>query len=193
MAPRIKILRKVLSPPTIKGFKPFGGKIDNSKSLVVELHFEEYEALRLCDYDMCNHNNASKIMNVSRPTFTRIYASARKKIAKAFVEGSQIVIEGGKVYFDSEWYHCKICKCNFNNPDKHIEVDKCPLCKGNNFENYEDLKSDFEDDKNSCIDFCKCPSCGLKQPHKRGVKCNSELCPDCKIPMIRNKIDRCRE
>ncbi len=94
----------------------------------VTLLYEEYEALRLCDYDMLNHNQASEIMSVSRPTYTRIYAAARRKVAKAFVEGRQIVISGGKVYFDSDWYHCTACKCSFNNPDKEMAVDCCPLC-----------------------------------------------------------------
>ena len=73
---------------------------------MINLLYEEYEALRLCDYSMENHNRASEIMEVSRPTFTRIYASARQKLASAFVEGRQIVIEGGKVYFDSDWHIC---------------------------------------------------------------------------------------
>jgi hypothetical protein len=50
-------------------------------------------------------------MGVSRPTYIRIYASALQKIAKAFVEGRLIFIEGGKVYFDSDWYRCNTCEC----------------------------------------------------------------------------------
>jgi hypothetical protein len=30
----------------------------------------------------------------------------QEKISKAFVEGRQIEIEGGKVYVDSDWYQC---------------------------------------------------------------------------------------
>ena len=128
MSPRIKRLRKVLNPPPIKGFKPYGPESGKQKTEPVIMLYEEYEALRLCDYDMCNHHSASVIMNVSRPTFTRIYASARQKIAKAFVEGAQIAIEGGKVYFDSDWYHCNSCNCNFNNHNKEKEIENCPLC-----------------------------------------------------------------
>lgn len=128
MSPRIKIIRKVLDIPLIKGFKPYGQNIDSQNTELIILLYEEYEALRLCDYDMRNHHQASGIMKVSRATYTRIYASARQKVAKAFVEGKQIVIEGGKVYFDSNWYHCETCSCHFNNPEKENTIESCPLC-----------------------------------------------------------------
>ncbi len=129
MSPRRKILRKLTSPPPIKGFRPFGGDkpgSDHSESIV--LSFEEYEAMRLCDHEMLNHHSASVAMGVSRPTFTRIYASVRKKVARAFVEAKKISIEGGKIYYDSDWYTCSGCRCIFNNPDKDKAVEHCPLC-----------------------------------------------------------------
>lgn len=128
MSPRVKTLRKVQNPPLIKGFKPYGPDSGKRNSEAVILLFEEYEALRLCDYDRFKHQQASAMMGVSRPTFTRIYASALQKIAHAFVEGRQISIEGGKVYFDSDWYQCSGCHCYFNNPGKGKEVTACPLC-----------------------------------------------------------------
>lgn len=128
MSPRIKVLRKVLNPPVIKGFKPYGRESGRQNLEPVNLLYEEYEALRLSDYNILNHHQASVMMGVSRPTFTRIYASALQKIAKAFVEGSQISIEGGKVYFNSDWYHCGGCNCYFNNPEKEKEMKNCPLC-----------------------------------------------------------------
>ena len=95
MSPRKKILRKILNPPIIKGFKPYGIGTERKNPGQVNLLYEEYEALRLSDYDGLKHHQASVIMGVSRPTFTRIYASALQKVAKAFVEGKQITIEGG--------------------------------------------------------------------------------------------------
>ena len=128
MSPRIKTLRKVVSPPIIKGFKPFGPESSKVHTEMVYLLYEEYEALRLCDYDGYSQLQASGMMGVSRPTLTRIYASALKKIAKAFVEGRMITIKGGQVYFDSDWYHCDACNCFFNNPDKDLKMECCPLC-----------------------------------------------------------------
>lgn len=92
------------------------------------MHLEEYEVIRLCDYENLNHHEAARVMDVSRPTLTRIYAKARAKIADALVTGKQVIIEGGKVYFDSDWYKCNGCNCLFNQPDKGVTPEKCPLC-----------------------------------------------------------------
>ena len=150
--------------------------------------FEEYEALRLCDYDMYNHHQASVIMGVSRPTFTRIYSSVRQKIAKAFVEGRQISIEGGKVYFDSNWYSCSQCGCYFNNPEMDKPVEMCPLCGENQF-----IRHDFENelDENMLIyseDTCVCSSCGYEQRHQLGNPCKHQICPKCNGYMRRKGV-----
>jgi uncharacterized protein len=128
MSPRKLIPRKISSPPKIKGFKPYGVSEDLEKSELITLQYEEYEALKMCDYDLLNHCEAAEIMNISRPTFTRIYATARQKIAKALVDGSQISIEGGKIYFDSDWYQCSSCPSVFDNPNKEVEPEICPIC-----------------------------------------------------------------
>ena len=33
--------------------------------------------------------------------------------------------------------------------------------------------------------FCICPKCGKKTPHKRGVPCQDEKCPECGVKIIR--------
>ncbi|MDX9905239.1 MAG: DUF134 domain-containing protein [Bacteroidales bacterium] len=137
MSPRTKTLRKVLNPPGIKGYKPYGPGVTGEPAEPINLHYEEYEALRLCDYDRHNHHQASVVMGVSRPTFTRIYASALQKIARAFVEGRSISIEGGKVYFDSDWYSCSSCHCFFNNPEREMKVFQCSLCGSEDINAYD--------------------------------------------------------
>lgn len=141
-------LKKISNPPVITGFRPYGNKIDENKTEVVFLHLEEYEALRLCDFEMLNHSQSAQMMEVSRPTLTRIYDRARKKIAEAFVLGKQIVIEGGKIYFDSDWYSCEECGCFFNNPHKQNEIINCPLCGSTDFLIYQlnniDMKRDAD-------------------------------------------------
>ena len=65
-------------------------------------------------------------MQVSRPTFMRMYISAREKIARAFVEGRQIIIEGGKIEYDMDWFSCRSCGCVFS---KKTEIPRnCPVC-----------------------------------------------------------------
>lgn len=49
MSPRPKNIRKVNDLPVISGMKPIGSKCRKDATY---LHFEEYEAIRLCDYEM---------------------------------------------------------------------------------------------------------------------------------------------
>lgn len=188
MSPRIKILRKVSDPPLVKGFKPYGSDLRSNHLDCINLLYEEYEALRLSDYEGLNHRQAAEIMQVSRPTFTRIYASALRKIAKAFVEGRQISIEGGKVFFDSDWYNCKTCNCYFNNPNKENSINNCPLCKSQKIEkcDYEDLENDLIDD--TYYDLCICPECGYEQKHYPGKQCKKQICPRCLTVMKRKVV-----
>ena len=105
--PRPKQDRKISIPPLMKGFKPFG--IPRRMLSSVSLLYDEYEAIRLLDYEGMNQDQAAVQMNVSRPTLTRIYEKARKTIAQALVEGKMIMIEGGNVQFDRAWYRCRRC------------------------------------------------------------------------------------
>jgi predicted DNA-binding protein (UPF0251 family) len=105
--PRPEKNRKIAQPPIMKGFKPFG--IPRWKLETIQLSFEEYESIRLVNYKMLQQKEAAVLMNISRPTLTRIYNKALKNITKAFVEGKAIVIEGGNYELDNEWYRCKNC------------------------------------------------------------------------------------
>jgi len=63
-----------------------------------ELDFEvlskdEMEAIRLADFEGLYQEEAANQMEVSRPTFSRILANARKKIANALILGKAIEIE----------------------------------------------------------------------------------------------------
>ncbi len=94
-------------PPAMEGFKPFGIPMRELEHVV--LLFEEYEAIRLADYVNLTQEEAAQKMEISRPTFTRIYDKARKNVAKAFVEGKAVIIEGGTYTSDDFWYRCNNC------------------------------------------------------------------------------------
>lgn len=193
MSPRIKKSRKVFSPPVVKGFKPYG--VDSSvpgSDIPVILNFEEYESLRLCDYDMYNHYQASVLMGISRPTYTRIYALAREKIATAFVEGRRIVIEGGRVHFDTDWFTCSGCGCYFNNPEKGVVIEHCPLCMSREIHKYEPEADRLQGVTGADTDNCICPSCGYQKKHIPGKPCSQEVCPDCNARMRRAGSTRFR-
>jgi predicted DNA-binding protein (UPF0251 family) len=87
--------RCINGQPTSVVYKPAGipaGQLD-----WVILHLDEFETIRLLDHLGMEQEQAATEMGISRPTVTRIYASARKKIADAIVLGQAICIEGGPV------------------------------------------------------------------------------------------------
>jgi len=114
----------MLMPPLIKGMSVSGLRGRRSNEVFILL--EEYEAIRLLDYEMLNQEQAALRMEVSRPTLTRIYDEARQKVAKAFVEGRDLVFRGGVVAFAEDWYKCNQCKHNF--PASGQENTLCPVC-----------------------------------------------------------------
>jgi len=116
--------RRISQPPIMKGFKPFG--IPQCKIEAIKLSFEEYECLRLVNYEMLSQKEASVQMNVSRPTITRIYNKALKNITKAFVEGKAIEIEGGNYEFSQDWYRCKRCYKLVEGDHNHVRCEKNP-------------------------------------------------------------------
>jgi predicted DNA-binding protein (UPF0251 family) len=63
----------------------------------ITLALDEFETIRLLDHRGLDQEQAALEMGISRPTVTRIYASARRKIATALVLGQAICIEGGPV------------------------------------------------------------------------------------------------
>jgi len=127
MSPRPKRRRRLAQPPPVSGFVPEGGDFSPASEDVVILHFEEYEAIRLSAYEGLSQLEASKRMHVSRPTFTRIYDAARKKVAKAFIENKRLSIEGGDVEFESDWYRCENCGSVFKEKAGG-KAENCPVC-----------------------------------------------------------------
>ena len=121
--------RRVNAPPLMRGFRPFGIPVNNIGRL--SLTYEEYESLRLVSYEMNSHNEAANVMNVSRPTLTRIYNRAIKNISKAFIEGMSIIIEGGSYEFDEEWYRCRRCHKLINGIDNHFKCNACDYFNDN--------------------------------------------------------------
>ena len=124
--PRKIKLRKVVAPPAFRGFRPYG--TIRSDQEPVELLYEEYEALKLADYDGLKHIEASRLMGVSRPTFARIYDQARKKIAMALAESREIRTVYGNAIMDESWQLCLDCNARFTLPKKNT-LSNCPVCR----------------------------------------------------------------
>ena len=79
--------------PTSRLFKPAG--IPTTKLEQVSLSVDEFEALRLADYEGLYHEQAATMMDISRQTFGRIICAARAKVATTLVEGKVLRIGGG--------------------------------------------------------------------------------------------------
>ena len=129
--PRRRRLRKVVAPPSFKGYKPYGLLAENKEH--IELLYEEYEAIKLADYDLMNHLEAAALMGVSRPTFARIYETARRKIANALVDAKEIKMVFGNAWMEKDWFTCNNCDARFTMP-KTVPNHSCPLCSSNNIE-----------------------------------------------------------
>ncbi|MCF7959024.1 MAG: DUF134 domain-containing protein [Phycisphaerae bacterium] len=87
--------RFISGRPSSVMYKPAGVPMRGLER--VSLGLDEFETLRLLDYEGLGQEAVAVLMGISRPTVTRIYASARQKIAEALTEGKVICIEGGPI------------------------------------------------------------------------------------------------
>lgn len=107
----------------MKGFKPYGIRMCNTDPVIMT--FEEYESIRLINYELLQQDAAAEKMNVSRPTLTRIYNKALRNIAMSFVEGKPIEIEGGNYQLENDWYKCKRCFRLIEGIENHSKCENC--------------------------------------------------------------------
>lgn len=86
---KYRIVRKDIK---ISQFSPRGrpGRPDE-----VNLTMDEFEAIRLADYEQICQIEAAKSMKISQQTFSRIIKKAHKKVADSLVNGKIIRIQGG--------------------------------------------------------------------------------------------------
>jgi len=99
--PRKEKTRRIENPPPVSVFKPAG--VPARGLARVTLRLDEYEALRLADYEGLMQEDVAERLGVSRPTVSRVLEKARRTVAAAFVEGKALFIEGGPVQFGPPW------------------------------------------------------------------------------------------
>lgn len=88
--PRNAKCRKVCAEFEHKVFTPEEG----GQGYII-LSVDELEALRLCDFENLEQEDAAQKMGVSRGTFQRILYSGRHKSVEALCEGKGVLIQGG--------------------------------------------------------------------------------------------------
>ena len=104
--PRPRKCRRVCSQPRCTGFGP--SSLTSGQNIIMSV--DEYEAIRLIDYEGLTQEQCAKQMQVARTTAQSIYAEARKKLAECIVLGHQMTIHGGDVQFcDSRGHACGHC------------------------------------------------------------------------------------
>jgi uncharacterized protein len=83
--------RCIESIPNATYFKPRGIPLIELEEICISL--DEFEALRLADYEGLYHEESAGKMKISRPTFGRILNDAHRKIAECLVKGKALRIE----------------------------------------------------------------------------------------------------
>ena len=86
--------RCICSVPDVTVFEPAGCVPGGTVSLT----YDEYEVIRLLDHMQMTQEQCAKRMQISRPTVTRIYDEARRKMADMLVNGKTLTIGGGDVF-----------------------------------------------------------------------------------------------
>lgn len=84
--------RRICKPPKFNCFTPVTNKAPKDVSV---LEVDEYECIRLIDYEGFTQEECARQMNLVRTSVTAIYARARQKIADSLVNGKELWIEGG--------------------------------------------------------------------------------------------------
>jgi predicted DNA-binding protein (UPF0251 family)/DNA-directed RNA polymerase subunit RPC12/RpoP len=123
--------RFVMQPPSAVYYKPQGIPLYRLEQVILAV--EEYEAVRLVDYEGLQQKDAAERMKVSRATCARILESARHKIAAALTGGKAIRIQGGSFVLGRNSYRCRDCSTFWETPaEGDAEVSgtlSCPRCR----------------------------------------------------------------
>ena len=102
--PRPPKCRRVAFLPNVTYFKPAGVPLGTLDEVILSV--EEAEAIRLKDLEGLEQEDGAERMNISRPTFQRVLASGRQKIADALLNGKSIKIEGGSFEMALSRFKC---------------------------------------------------------------------------------------
>jgi predicted DNA-binding protein (UPF0251 family) len=101
----------------------------------VQITMEQFETIRLIDYEKLTQDEASQMMNVARTTVQALYDQARTLIATALIESKGISVGGG---------HYELC-------DEHDHKDKKGCMKGYGQRHKKEHCHDHDEDKDMDI------------------------------------------
>jgi predicted DNA-binding protein (UPF0251 family) len=137
--PRNPKCRYVNGEPAVTVYKPAG--VPRNQLDSVEIGLDEVEALRLADREGLYQEAAAARMGISRPTFSRLIESARRKLAEALLEGKMIVFQGGPVVMGQvRTFECAACGERFCRPYGTGQPPACPACNSAEFRRVDDQR-----------------------------------------------------
>ena len=90
--PRPRKRRRLARAPRAAIYKPSGVPLNDLRQVVLQP--DELEALRLADLQGLTQEGGAREMGISRSTFQRTLASARRQVALALVEGAALQLVG---------------------------------------------------------------------------------------------------
>ncbi len=90
--------KRVHSLPPHAAFVPS----DRAGSLAVVMTVDEYETIRLIDYEGLTQEECAGMMQVARASVQSIYARARRKLSVCLVQGKELKIEGGAFLLEEQ-------------------------------------------------------------------------------------------
>ena len=160
--PRPRRIRRVFFEPRTDYFKPAGIPLAHLEDNIITR--DEFEAIRLIDYEKIEQEKAGKKMKISQPTLSRLLTSARKKIADALINGKAIKIQGGVF---------KMVRPR----GRGLGLGKQGSGAGG-----RGRMGGFAAGPGG---LCVCPKCGYKEPQVRGSPCMNKKCPKCGTKMTR--------
>lgn len=132
--PRPRCCRRIHGTPGARIFKPAG--LPATTLGEVSLSLEEYEAIRLADFEGLYQEEAARRMGVSRQTFGRGVEAARRKVARALVEGLVLRIEDPEAAPRPALrdFLCDACGHAWQEPFGTGRPAECPSCGAERFQ-----------------------------------------------------------
>lgn len=118
--PRPQRCRRVCKEPVYNCFVP-NDALGND---TVTLSIDEYEVIRLVDFEKRTHEQCAAQMDISRTTVTEIYESARYKVADSLLNGKRLIISGGNYRLcDGSALKCcgKLCRKQISRQEIYLE------------------------------------------------------------------------
>ena len=117
--PRRCKYRRICTKPDCGSFGPKDSSA--SKHGPITMTLDEFESIRLIDFESMTQEECAAQMGVSRTTIQSIYHNARRKIAGCLVQGRDLYISGGDYIMCDG--HTKSCRhsshCTLHNQNHY--------------------------------------------------------------------------